>query len=139
MNDYDKGFTWRRFNIDVGEKREHKSMELIEVFWFFLGAITMLIGFIVGSRSNDNGTDNVTDQSMDEGANVSDNSKLLSVCGRDRCRSGDSVDDPRIDREEALTVLDTLRVGASGKEKAALDYSKDCIDVAHKLAEYWKG
>lgn len=79
---------------------------------------------------------NVNRQSVDEGANVSDSGLLSDVR---RGISSRSSDQPTIDREEALTVLDTLRVGASVKEKAAIDYAKECIDIAHKLAEYWKG
>ena len=56
---------------------------------------------------------------------------------RDRDRSGNQRDNPQVD--EVISVLDTLRVGASSEEKAALDYAKECIDIAHKLAEYWKG
>lgn len=59
------------------------------------------------------------------------------VTSRDRDRSGDQRDNPQVD--EVISVLDTLYVGASSTEKAALDYAKECIDIAHKLAEYWKG
>lgn len=59
------------------------------------------------------------------------------VPSRDRDRGGNRSDNPQVD--EVISVLDTLRVGASSEEKAALDYSKECIDIAHKLAEYWKG
>lgn len=59
------------------------------------------------------------------------------VPSRDRDRSGNRSDYPQVD--EVISVLDTLYVGASSEEKAALDYSKECIDIAHKLAEYWKG
>ena len=55
---------------------------------------------------------------------------------RDRDRSGNRSDNPQVD--EVISVLDTLYVGASSEEKAALDYAKECIDIAHKLAEYWK-
>ena len=65
------------------------------------------------------------------------------LCARDKdsgCASMDRCEDQlTIDREEALNILNTLRIGASNKEKAALDYAKGCIDIAHKLAEYWKG
>lgn len=59
------------------------------------------------------------------------------VPSRDRDRSGDQRDNPQVD--EVISVLDTLYVGASSEEKAALDYSKECIDIAHKLAKYFKG
>jgi hypothetical protein len=59
------------------------------------------------------------------------------VPSRDRDRSGNRSDNPQM--EEAISVLDTLRVGASSEEKAAIDYSKECIDIAHKLAKYFKG
>lgn len=59
------------------------------------------------------------------------------VPSRDRDRSGDQRDNPQVD--EVIDVLNTMRVGASEKEKAAIDYAKECIDIAHKLAKYFKG
>lgn len=59
------------------------------------------------------------------------------VPSRDRDRSGNQRDNPQVD--EVISVLDTLYVGASSTEKAALDYAKECIDIAHKLAKYFKG
>lgn len=56
---------------------------------------------------------------------------------RDRDRSGNNGCNQSVD--EVISVLDTLYVGASSTEKAALDYSKECIDIAHKLAKYFKG
>ena len=61
----------------------------------------------------------------------------IYVPSRDRDRGGDQRDNPQVD--EVISVLDTLRVGASSEEKAAIDYSKECIDIAHKLAKYFKG
>ena len=69
--------------------------------------------------------------------NDMDSDIRVYVPSRDRDRSGDQRDNPQVD--EVISVLDTLRVGASSEEKAALDYAKECIDIAHKLAEYWKG
>jgi len=59
------------------------------------------------------------------------------VPSRDRDRSGDQRDNPQV--EEVIDVLNTMRVGASSEEKAAIDYAKECIDIAHKLAKYFKG
>ena len=59
------------------------------------------------------------------------------VPSRNRDRSGNNGCDQSV--EEVIDVLNTLRVGASSEEKAALDYSKECIDIAHKLAKYFKG
>lgn len=56
---------------------------------------------------------------------------------RDRNRGGNRSDNPQV--EEVIDVLNTMRVGASSEEKAALDYSKECIDIAHKLAKHFKG
>ena len=69
--------------------------------------------------------------------NDMDSDIRVYVPSRDRDRSGDKRDNPQVD--EVISVLDTLRVGASSEEKAAIDYAKECIDIAHKLAEYWKG
>ena len=75
-------------------------------------------------------------QRLDEGTDVSDSDLLSDVRRGISSRSGNQS---TIDREEALTILDTLSVGASTKEKAAIDYAKECIDIAHKLAKYFKG
>lgn len=72
-----------------------------------------------------------------ETSNDVDSDIRVYVPSRDRDRSGDKRDNPQVD--EVISVLDTLKVGASSEEKAALDYSKECIDIAHKLADYWKG
>ena len=69
--------------------------------------------------------------------NDMDSDIRVYVPSRDRDRSGDQRDNPQV--EEVISVLDTLYVGASSTEKAALDYSKECIDIAHKLAKYFKG
>ena len=70
-------------------------------------------------------------------SNDVDSDCRVYVPSRDRDRGGGQRDNPQVD--EVISVLDTLRVGASSEEKAALDYAKECIDIAHKLAEYWKG
>ena len=67
---------------------------------------------------------------------VDDNCRVY-VPSRDRDRSGNNGCDQSV--EEVIDVLNTLRVGASSEEKAALDYAKECIDIAHKLAKYFKG
>ena len=69
--------------------------------------------------------------------NDMDSDIRVYVPSRDRDRSGNQRDNPQVD--EVISVLDTLYVGASSEEKAALDYSKECIDIAHKLAKYFKG
>lgn len=70
-------------------------------------------------------------------SNDLDSDIRLYVPSRDRDRSGGQRDNPQVD--EVIDVLNTMRVGASEKEKVAIDYGKECIDIAHKLAEYWKG
>ena len=72
-----------------------------------------------------------------ERTNDMDDSCRVYVPSRDRDRSGNNGCDQSV--EEVIDVLNTLRVGASSEEKAALDYSKECIDIAHKLAKYFKG
>lgn len=91
------------------------------------------IGYIVGREANDD----VIDKGNTERANGVDSDIRVYVPSRDRDRSSNNGCDQSV--EEVISVLDTLRVGASSEEKAALDYSKECIDIAHKLAEYWKG
>lgn len=72
-----------------------------------------------------------------ERTNDVDSDCRVYVPSRDRDRSGNRSDNPQVD--EVISVLDTLYVGASSEEKAALDYAKECIDIAHKLAKYFKG
>jgi len=72
-----------------------------------------------------------------ERTNDVDSDCRVYVPSRDRDRSGNKRDNPQVD--EVISVLDTLYVGASSEEKAALDYAKECIDIAHKLAKYFKG
>ena len=69
--------------------------------------------------------------------NDMDSDCRVYVPSRDRDRSGNRSDNPQVD--EVISVLDTLSVGASSEEKAALNYAKECIDIAHKLAKYFKG
>lgn len=96
--------------------------------WF--SALFLGIGILIGRgmrnvKGNTQRTDSV------------DSDIRVYVPSRDRDRSGNQRDNPQVD--EVISVLDTLYVGASSEEKAALDYSKECIDIAHKLAKYFKG
>lgn len=102
----------------------------MEMFCFgLMGGMILAVIFIAGSAvyaSRDTQRTNDVDSDIH-----------IYVPSRDRDRSGDKRDNPQVD--EVISVLDTLRVGASSEEKAAIDYAKECIDIAHKLAEYWKG
>lgn len=102
----------------------------MEVFCFgLMGGMILAVIFIAGGAvyaSRDTQRTNDVDSDI-----------RVYVPSRDRDRSGDQRDNPQVD--EVISVLDTLRVGASSEEKAALDYSKECIDIAHKLAKYFKG
>ena len=105
--------------------------------WIFAGlmgiwfsALFLITGILIGrgirnAKGNTERTDGV------------DSDIRVYVPCRDRDRSGDNGCNQSV--EEVIDVLDTLYVGASSKEKAALDYSKECIDIAHKLAKYFKG
>jgi len=112
--------------------------------WIFAGLIGMWFsvlllgaGILIGRGIHDKGNDDVVDKSMDERQPILDSSSLSDVRSGCSSRSGNQRDNPQVD--EVISVLDTLRVGASRTEKAALDYSKECIDIAHKLAKYFKG
>ena len=96
-------------------------------FGIFVGMILAVI-FIAGGAVYARNT---------EKSNDVDSDCRVYVPSRDRDRSGNQRDNQQVD--EVISVLDTLRVGASSEEKAALDYSKECIDIAHKLAKYFKG
>ena len=101
----------------------------MEMFCFgLMGGMILAVIFIAGGAVYARYT---------EKSNDVDSDIRVYVPSRDRDRSGYQRDNPQVD--EVISVLDTLRVGASSEEKAALDYSKECIDIAHKLAEYWKG
>ena len=101
----------------------------MEMFCFgiFAGMILAVI-FIAGGAVYARNTERTNDVDSDI---------RVYVPSRDRDRSGNQSDNPQVD--EVISVLDTLYVGASSEEKAALDYAKECIDIAHKLAKYFKG
>lgn len=101
----------------------------MEMFCFgiFAGMILAVI-FIAGGALYARNTEKSND--------VDSDCRIYVPC-RDRDRSGNNGCDQSV--EEVIDVLNTMSVGASEKEKAALDYSKECIDIAHKLAKYFKG
>jgi len=94
------------------------------IFTGMIIAVIFIAGGVVYASRDTQRTNNV------------DSDIRVYVPSRDRDRGGNQRDNQQVD--EVISVLDTLRVGASSEEKAALDY-KECIDIAHKLAEYWKG
>ena len=102
----------------------------MEMFCFgLMGGMILAVIFIAGGAvyaSRDTQRTNDVDSDI-----------RVYVPSRDRDRSGNNGGDQSV--EEVIDVLNTLRVGASSEEKAALDYSKECIDIAHKLAKYFKG
>ena len=101
----------------------------MEMFCFgLMGGMILAVIFIAGGALYARNTEKSND--------VDSDIRVYVPC-RDRDRSGYQRDNPQVD--EVISVLDTLRVGASSEEKAAIDYAKECIDIAHKLAEYWKG
>ena len=56
------------------------------------------------------------------------------VPSRDRDRSGDQRDNQQVD--EVISVLDTLRVGTTSREKQAIDYAAECVIVREKLIRF---
>ena len=102
----------------------------MEMFCFgLMGGMILAVIFIAGGA--------VYAQRDIKRTNDVDSDCRVYVPCRNRDRSGNKRDNPQVD--EVISVLDTLYVGASFEEKAAIDYAKECIDIAHKLAEYWKG
>ena len=102
----------------------------MEMFCFgLMGGMIIAVIFIAGGA--------VYAQRDTQRTNDVDSDIRVYVPSRDRDRSGNRSDNPQVD--EVISVLDTLSVGASSEEKAALDYAKECIDIAHKLAKYFKG
>ena len=101
----------------------------MDMFCFgLLGGMILAVIFIAGGAVYARNTEKSNDLDSD--------CRIYVPC-RDRDRSGNQRDNPQVD--EVISVLDTLYVGASSEEKAALDYAKECIDIAHKLAKYFKG
>jgi len=101
----------------------------MEMFCFgLMGGMILAVIFIAGGA--------VYASRDTQGTNDVDSDIRVYVPSRDRDRSSNQRDNPQVD--EVINVLDTLYVGASSTEKAALDYSKECIDITHKLSEYWK-
>ena len=105
--------------------------------WIFAGlmgmwlcALFLGIGILIGRGVRN-------DKGNTERRDAVDSDIRIYVPCRNRNRSGGQRDNPQVD--EVISVLDTLYVGASSEEKAALDYAKECIDIAHKLAKYFKG
>ncbi len=102
----------------------------MEMFCFgLLGGMILAVIFVAGGA--------VYASRDTQRANDVDSDIRVYVPSRDRDRSGDNGCDQSVD--EVIDVLNTMRVGASSEEKAALDYAKECIDIAHKLAKYFKG
>jgi len=116
--------------------------------WIFAGLIGMWFsvlllgaGILIGRGIHDKGNDDVVDKSMDERQPVLDSSDLSDV----QCGSGDRGGNQsvleRMDADAAKETLETMRMAAkySDTERDAIDYSVECIDIAHKLAKYFKG
>jgi hypothetical protein len=107
--------------------KERGSMEM---FCFgLMGGMILAVIFVAGGA--------VYASRDTQRTNDMDSDIRVYVPCRDRNRSGNQRDNQQV--EEVIDVLNTMRVGASSEEKAALDYSKECIDIAHKLAKYFKG
>lgn len=112
---------------------------IIMGMWFC--ALFIIIGYLIGRGLHDKGSDNVIDKSMDERQPVLDSGSLSDVrcgCGD---RSGNQSVLERMDADAAKETLETMRMAAkySDTERDAIDYSVECIDIAHKLAKYFKG
>jgi hypothetical protein len=102
----------------------------MEMFCFgLMGGMILAVIFVAGGA--------VYASRDTQRTNDMDSDIRVYVPCRDRNRSGNQRDNQQV--EEVIDVLNTMRVGASSEEKAALDYSKECIDIAHKLAKYFKG
>ena len=101
----------------------------MEMFCFgLMSGMILAVIFIAGGALYARNTEKSND--------VDSDCRVYVPC-RNRDRSGNKRDNPQVD--EVIDVLNTMSVGASSEEKAAIDYAKECIDIAHKLAEYWKG
>ncbi len=107
--------------------------------WFC--TLFIIIGFLIGRGLHDKGSDNVIDKGMDERKPILDSSSLSDVqrgCGDRGCNK--SVLE-RMDADAAKETLKTMKMSVkySDTERNAIDYAIMCIDIAHKLAKYFKG
>ena len=112
---------------------------IIMGMWFC--ALFIIIGFLIGRGIHDKKNNDVADKGMDEREPILDSSDLSDVqrgCGD---RSGNQSVLERMDADAAKETLETMRMAAkySDTERDAIDYSVECIDIAHKLAKYFKG
>lgn len=114
-------------------------MEVV-IFCIALTAIMCVclvaMGYVVGREVNDD----VIDKGMDERQHVLDSSDLSDVQRGSSDRSGDNGCVERMDAEQAKIALEVMRMSVkySDTERNAIDYAVMCIDIAHKLSQYWK-
>ena len=99
---------------------------------YILLGVLILVEIISGIEvvRSVNRTCNADNQGMDERTDIPNNSELLSVCGRDRMRSGDSVDYLKLDDEAVKGILTVMRMSVkySPAERMALDYCYDRLE-----------
>ena len=94
-----------------------------------LGGVLMCIiffgaGVICGERDN-------------QGQSGDDSDNGVHIDGRDRNRGGDNGCTERMDAEEVINGLQTLRMALSRKEKEYLDYACECVLIRQKLTEFY--
>lgn len=95
-------------------------MELIWVAWAVFG---LIVGVMIGGmvkREHDNDSDT-----------------RIYTPSRNRNRSGDNRRDERMDAEEVINGLQTIRMALSKNEREYLDYACECVLVREKLLEYY--
>lgn len=95
-------------------------MELIWVMWFLFGLFS---GVIVS----------VVNFGMDERERDSDNDMRIYVPSRSRNRGGDNGRDKRMETEEVINGLQTIRMAASRQEKEYIDYACECVAIREKI------
>lgn len=116
--------------------------------WIFAGLMGMWfsvlflgVGILIGRGIHDKRSDDIADKSMDERQSVLDSCDVSDVRMGSGDRGGNKPVLERMDAESAKETLETMRMSVkySDTERDAIDYSVECIDIAHKLSEYWKG
>lgn len=91
---------------------------------FLLGAICCLFGALVGRLSGDGD---------DKGKPDDDSDMRMYIPSRNRSGSGNNGNVKRMDAEEVVAGLGSLRMALSSKEKEYLDYACECVMTIKNL------
>ena len=69
----------------------------------------------------------------DKGESDGDSDTRIYVSSRDRDRSGNNGSNKRMEAEEVINGLQTIRMAASRQEKEYIDYACECVVIREKI------